>query len=371
MQIHEVGTLCWSSALRPNCDCASQINPDGHCLFSAIADQLALLNILPANEANYATVRAAASTYLSQHPDDFLPFLPSISGEDGVGATDNNGLMDAQQFEQYCSTIRDTSAWGGEPEILALSRAYNVPIQVIQAGTPSVVTHTPDGNLRDNLPRDAKIVRISFHRRMYGLGEVRVVKISTSRLQSVVLALQFTTTEEPPYSCYRQNSLNAQLTPRLHMFPLRQARNKFDQPKKRLSLALMPMDMATDNAYVTPPFSFLHPTCVLHTTRTSKGLLHCLEQTSIQTFSINQEVSVALPVEQSSLNQKIIQIIVTPLTPGHRSGLICQVPSKCTIQVCIRIRDSIATDIVVVAIPVYISLCIFILTAILGTLRCG
>ncbi|KAF8448002.1 hypothetical protein L210DRAFT_3391438, partial [Boletus edulis BED1] len=146
-----------------------EINPDGHCLFSAIADQLALLNVLPANEANYTTVRAAASGYISQHPDVFLPFLPSISGEDGVGAT-NSGLMDARQFEQYCLAIRDTSAWGGEPEILALSRAYNAPIQVIQAGTPSVVTHTPDGN-NLNLARDAKIVRISFHRRMYGLGE--------------------------------------------------------------------------------------------------------------------------------------------------------------------------------------------------------
>lgn len=82
--------------------------------------------------------------------------------------------MDARRFEQYCLAIRDTATWGGEPEILALSRAYNVPIQVIQAGTPSVVTHTPDGNLLDDLSRDAKIVRISFHRRMYGLGEVGV-----------------------------------------------------------------------------------------------------------------------------------------------------------------------------------------------------
>ena len=77
--------------------------------------------------------------------------------------------MDARQFEQYCLTIKDTAAWGGEPEILALSRAYNVTIQVIQAGTPSVVTHTPHDNFSK---RDAKIVRISFHRRMYGLGEV-------------------------------------------------------------------------------------------------------------------------------------------------------------------------------------------------------
>ncbi|KAG6376112.1 hypothetical protein JVT61DRAFT_2084 [Boletus reticuloceps] len=150
-------------ARRPN-------SRDGHCLFSAIADQLALLNVLPANEANYPTVRAAASGYISQHPDVFLPFLPSISGEDGVGATENSGLMDARQFEQYCLAIKDTAAWGGEPEILALSRAYNAPIQVIQAGTPSVVTHTPDGNNLD-LARDAKIIRISFHRRMYGLGE--------------------------------------------------------------------------------------------------------------------------------------------------------------------------------------------------------
>lgn len=82
--------------------------------------------------------------------------------------------MDARRFEQYCLAIRDTAAWGGEPEILALSRAYNVPIKVIQAGTPSVVTHTPDGNLLSNLSRDAKIAHISFHRRMYGLGEVGV-----------------------------------------------------------------------------------------------------------------------------------------------------------------------------------------------------
>lgn len=172
MQIHEVSTCASLRSDKNPKICTLQINPDGHCLFSAIADQLTVLNILPANEVNYATIRAAASSYISQHPDDFLPFIPSISGEDGVGATEHSGLMDARQFEQYCLAIRDTGAWGGEPEILALSRAYNVPIQVIQAGTPSVVTHTPDGNSLEKVARDAKIVRISFHRRMYGLGEV-------------------------------------------------------------------------------------------------------------------------------------------------------------------------------------------------------
>lgn len=68
--------------------------------------------------------------------------------------------------------IRDTGAWGGEPEILALSRAYNVPIQVVQGGIPPVVVHRPDGHTSGDLDRDATTVRISFHRRMYGLGEV-------------------------------------------------------------------------------------------------------------------------------------------------------------------------------------------------------
>ncbi|KAG1827357.1 OTU-domain-containing protein [Suillus subaureus] len=133
-----------------------EIPPDGHCLFSAVADQLAILHILPPNQANYVTVRAAASNFIYTHPDDFLPFLPSAFGEDGVGAT-SAGFMTPQQFEQYCMTIKDTGAWGGEPEILALSRVYNVPIHVVQGGVPRIVEHNP--------------ARISFHRRMYGLGE--------------------------------------------------------------------------------------------------------------------------------------------------------------------------------------------------------
>ncbi|KAG6337202.1 hypothetical protein ID866_1874 [Astraeus odoratus] len=109
-----------------------------------------------------------------RHPDDFLPFLPSISGEDGVGATEDTGLMTLRQFEQYCSSIRNTSAWGGEPEIRALSRAYSVPILVIQGGNPAVVVHSLDGVPLDPMDRHAKVARISFHRRKYGLGEVGV-----------------------------------------------------------------------------------------------------------------------------------------------------------------------------------------------------
>ncbi|KAF9264721.1 OTU-domain-containing protein [Marasmius fiardii PR-910] len=147
-----------------------EINPDGHCLFSAVADQLALLSLLPASQANYATIRSVASNYLYTHPDDFLPFLPSGEGEDGLGAQDP-GLMSSSEYERYCQSIRDTAMWGGEPEILALSRAFKVPIHVIQSGTPPVVIHNPTGTPFDGDLRDPKVVRISYHRRMYGLGE--------------------------------------------------------------------------------------------------------------------------------------------------------------------------------------------------------
>jgi len=79
--------------------------------------------------------------------------------------------MSPGEFEQYCVSIRDTALWGGEPEILALSRAYNVPIHVIQGGNPPVVIHNPIGAPNDEDIRSKRALRISYHRRMYGLGE--------------------------------------------------------------------------------------------------------------------------------------------------------------------------------------------------------
>jgi len=149
-----------------------EITPDGHCLFSAIADQLNILGILPqSTTADYTIVRRAAADYIHAHPDVFVPFLPSSGGEDALGATSDTGLMKPREFEQYCATIRNTAAWGGEPEILALSRAYNIPIHVVQSGSPPVVMHNPSGGPDQADLKDKHVVRISYHRRMYGLGE--------------------------------------------------------------------------------------------------------------------------------------------------------------------------------------------------------
>jgi len=174
-----------------------QIAPDGHCLFAAVADQLSLHGIIPRSAASYAATRATAAHYMMQHPDNFLPFLPSIDGEDGAGATESEGMMSQREFQMYCASIRDTAAWGGEPEIMALSRAYNVPIHVVQAGKPPVVIHEPLPNMSDDI--NIKIVFISYHRRMYGLGEVSrhplVWSSNTHSTMQRFAALQLATTE--------------------------------------------------------------------------------------------------------------------------------------------------------------------------------
>jgi len=144
-----------------------EIPPDGHCLYTAVADQLALLGLIPPAAAVPITTRTAAATYMYSHPDAFIPFLPSIDGEDGEGAG-SAGLMTPKQFEIYCSRVRDTGTWGGEPEIMALASAYKVPIHVVQSGPQRVVVHAPTDGV---LAKPDAVVKISYHRRMYGLGE--------------------------------------------------------------------------------------------------------------------------------------------------------------------------------------------------------
>ncbi|KAJ9127791.1 hypothetical protein QFC24_000074 [Naganishia onofrii] len=144
-------------------------------MYSAIADQLHLLG-LTKSPATYTSTRRAASHYLAEHADAFLPFVASVHGEDMAGATDD-GMMTEDGYREYCKRVEQSGDWGGEIEIQALSKYYNIPIHVIQHGPPHIISHTPvDEGSGPLTPEQAKaagdrVVRISYHRRMYGLGE--------------------------------------------------------------------------------------------------------------------------------------------------------------------------------------------------------
>ncbi|KAA8574441.1 hypothetical protein EYC84_005906 [Monilinia fructicola] len=128
-----------------------QIRPDGHCLFSAIADQLSQVGIPLGTEAEglkddqrYKVVRKAAATYMEGHPDDFVPFLD-------------------EPLENYIHKIRDTAEWGGHLELLALAKTYNVEICVLQNGAAQKIEPGTENKL--------ETIYLAYYRHGFGLGE--------------------------------------------------------------------------------------------------------------------------------------------------------------------------------------------------------
>jgi OTU domain-containing protein 6 len=131
----------------------------------------------------YQKCRALAADYMRAHPDEFIHYLPGQ--DDGL----DGGLMTGAEYAAHCDRIRDSACWGGEPEvrialffflfflfvsrdadtrsqILALSKALQFPIHVVQAFHPPIKVSD------EFLPRRGNIaLTISYHRKSYGLGE--------------------------------------------------------------------------------------------------------------------------------------------------------------------------------------------------------
>ena len=150
-----------------------EIAPDGHCLFSAVADQLVLHGVpvggggagaggkegereeivsegkgTEVKMPPYRVVRKAAADWISRHRDEYAGFL-----EEGV--------------DEYVGRIRDTAEWGGQLELSALAGAYGVEIRVVQDGRTEVVS--PAG--REGGEGEVKTLWLAYYRHGYGLGE--------------------------------------------------------------------------------------------------------------------------------------------------------------------------------------------------------
>ncbi|TPX15771.1 uncharacterized protein E0L32_000105 [Thyridium curvatum] len=136
------------------------IRPDGHCLFSAVADQLLGggedVGGAGGDEVEpYRAVRRAAAGYMLEHADDFAPFL-----EEPLGT--------------YAARIRDTAEWGGQLELAALASRYGVEIRVLQDGRTEVIEPAAgDGGAAagGGAGGKRKTVWLAYYRHGYGLGE--------------------------------------------------------------------------------------------------------------------------------------------------------------------------------------------------------
>ncbi|KAG0054013.1 OTU domain-containing protein 6A [Gryganskiella cystojenkinii] len=127
------------------------VTADGHCLYNAVADQLAQHY---QKETTVKELRHKTAEYMRGNPDDFLPFLTNKQGD----------MMTSEDFTNYCLDLETTAVWGGQPELLALSRVHKVPIWVVQMGSPTVKLSA------DVYPIETPLM-VSYHRHMYGLGE--------------------------------------------------------------------------------------------------------------------------------------------------------------------------------------------------------
>lgn len=129
------------------------IRPDGHCLFSAVADQLVQVSVPLDGIANgeweerdgYKFVRDKAAGYMEGHPEDFEGFLE-------------------EPLKTYVEKIRGTAEWGGHLELMALSKAYEVEICVLQDGPMQIIEPGEKKEEREK-------IWLAYYRHGFGLGE--------------------------------------------------------------------------------------------------------------------------------------------------------------------------------------------------------
>ncbi len=123
------------------------IQPDGHCLYSACAHGLNPDEVKKSGPHSppYQNVRYAAADFISQHADDFVPFLE-------------------EPLDSYVKKIKQTAEWGGQLELQAIARAYHVNINVLQAdGRVEKIESGAESKGND--------VWLAYYRHSFGLGE--------------------------------------------------------------------------------------------------------------------------------------------------------------------------------------------------------
>jgi OTU domain-containing protein 6 len=151
------------------------INPDGHCLFSAVACQLdemglglnpdpgrivlqpttlsRIETVASSRHDGYRAVRAVTADFITEHKDDFEAFME-------------------EPLEQYTRKIKLTAEWGGQLELQAIARAYGVNINVIQGDGRIEKIESGDANeIEDEAERKKRVIWLAYYRHTYGLGE--------------------------------------------------------------------------------------------------------------------------------------------------------------------------------------------------------
>lgn len=123
------------------------ITPDGHCLFASIADQL---KIRQGTDVGIKQLRKSAADYIKEHPDDFTPFLF------------DEETMSLKNIDEYVNKLENTTMWGGDLEILAISKVFDSPISVMMSGRAALHMNEAGSNPE---------LKLVYYQHAFGLGE--------------------------------------------------------------------------------------------------------------------------------------------------------------------------------------------------------
>lgn len=129
-----------------------EISSDGHCMYRAVEDQLAQRST-PGLTMSVKELRSRTAEHMRGHVDDFLPFLTNPNTGD---------MFTTDEFEKYCSEVEHTAAWGGQLELRALTQVLQLPIEVIQADSPTI---------KIGEEYNSEAITLVYMRHAYGLGE--------------------------------------------------------------------------------------------------------------------------------------------------------------------------------------------------------
>lgn len=125
-----------------------EIQPDGHCLFSLIKDQLEQRQAL--SDVSVPLLRSQAAEFIRKHADDFAPYLF------------DELTMSLRDVITYTKELETTAMWGSDMEILALARVYDCAVKVLIAGSAPLVF---------NEDAQGGPLTIAYLKHSYGLGE--------------------------------------------------------------------------------------------------------------------------------------------------------------------------------------------------------
>lgn len=123
------------------------IVPDGHCLYSSIADQLSVRHEI---DVDVQTLRSKCAAEIRRDANSYIPFLF------------DEETMSIKDVDSYTEELETTAIWGGDLEILALSHVYQCPISVLMSGRP---VH------RVNNEGSQPELKLVYYKHSYGLGE--------------------------------------------------------------------------------------------------------------------------------------------------------------------------------------------------------